>query len=68
MTPIRLLLTLVALTISTATVAANTPCSGRKGGVSHCDNGRFICNDGTVSQSKRLCVAVDSQRHLEKKR
>jgi hypothetical protein len=35
--------------------AANTPCSGKKGGVSHCENGRFICNDGSVSQSKKTC-------------
>ncbi|MDO5674809.1 MAG: hypothetical protein Q4G66_07840 [bacterium] len=31
------------------------PCDGKKGGISHCSNGKFICNDGTVSASKRVC-------------
>lgn len=31
------------------------PCSGSKGGVSHCDGAKFVCNDGTISQSKRSC-------------
>lgn len=37
--------------------AANYPCSGRKGGVSHCQGELFICNDGSVSGSKRSCSA-----------
>ncbi|MGH2342708.1 hypothetical protein ACRC7T_14635 [Segnochrobactraceae bacterium EtOH-i3] len=36
--------------------AANTPCSGKKGGVSHCSNGKFVCKDGSVSQSKKICT------------
>ena len=47
---VSLLLSAPALTL-----AYNTPCSGKKGGVSHCENGRFICHDGTVSQSKKVC-------------
>ena len=39
--------------------AANTPCSGRKGGISHCMGQYFICNDGTTSQSKKVCSADD---------
>jgi len=35
--------------------AANTPCSGRKGGVSHCAGGSFVCNDGSISASKKVC-------------
>lgn len=35
--------------------AANTPCSGKKGGVNHCSGGKFVCNDGTVSASKKTC-------------
>ncbi|OOF79704.1 hypothetical protein [Rodentibacter caecimuris] len=32
------------------------PCSGKKGGVSHCSkDGKFICNDGSVSRSKKVC-------------
>jgi hypothetical protein len=41
--------------ITTLDIAANTPCSGKKGGISHCRNGKFVCNDGTVSRSKRVC-------------
>lgn len=38
--------------------AANTPCSGSKGGISHCQGETFICNDGSVSASKKSCQAV----------
>lgn len=38
--------------------AANYPCSGKKGGVSHCAGERFVCNDGSISGSKRSCSAV----------
>ena len=32
------------------------PCSGSKGGVKHCtSDGKFMCKDGSVSQSKRIC-------------
>lgn len=37
--------------------AANYPCSGKKGGVSHCEGATFVCNDGTASRSKRNCSA-----------
>lgn len=43
------------LSISVCAYATNTPCSGKKGGISHCDNGNFICNDGSMSASKRIC-------------
>ncbi|EFD7691328.1 hypothetical protein F1L23_20755, partial [Escherichia coli] len=37
-----------------ATYARNYPCSGKKGGVSHCtSDGKFVCNDGTISKSKK---------------
>ncbi|MFC4623089.1 hypothetical protein ACFO3A_12800 [Comamonas nitrativorans] len=35
--------------------ARNYPCSGKKGGVSHCQNGKFVCKDGTISASKQIC-------------
>lgn len=47
------------LLIADPALAKNYPCSGSKGGVSHCENGRFICNDGSVSQSKRICEGID---------
>ncbi|PZV40551.1 hypothetical protein B5V02_00495 [Mesorhizobium kowhaii] len=37
--------------------ASNTPCSGHKGGVAHCQGRTFVCNDGSVSASKRDCSA-----------
>lgn len=36
---------------------ANTPCSGRKGGVDRCQGETFICKDGSVSASKKSCSA-----------
>jgi hypothetical protein len=41
--------------ITMETFAFNTPCSGKKGGVSHCQNGLVICNDDSTSQSKKYC-------------
>jgi hypothetical protein len=53
----------------------NTPCSGSKGGVSHCSNGQFVCNDGSISGSTRPCsgsvstpptrIAPSTTRHIE---
>ncbi len=31
------------------------PCDRGAGGVSHCLGDKFVCNNGTISQSKRLC-------------
>ncbi|WP_409438258.1 hypothetical protein [Scandinavium sp.] len=37
------------------------PCSGSKGGISHCtSDGYFVCNDGSLSQSKRFCSGYGS--------
>ncbi|WP_309679468.1 hypothetical protein [Polaromonas sp.] len=47
-----------ALTLATAN-AANYPCSKGKGGVSHCMGSYFVCNDGSISQSKKICSAGD---------
>ena len=41
--------------------AANTPCSGRKGGISHCAGDTFICNDGSTSASRKSCAAYMGQ-------
>lgn len=35
--------------------ARNQPCSGSKGGISHCSGSIFVCRNGTTSQSKRSC-------------
>jgi hypothetical protein len=38
-------------------VAANQPCSGKTGGIARCDGELFVCNDGSISASKRNCAA-----------
>jgi len=45
---------ILALTFNAA--AANYPCSGSKGGVSHCSGELFVCNDGSISGSKKVCT------------
>jgi len=47
----------VALSANTASARGREPCSGSKGGISHCSGAIFMCNDGTASQSKRNCAA-----------
>lgn len=37
---------------------ANQPCSGRKGGIAGCDGELFLCNDGSISASKKSCTAA----------
>ncbi|XPE66054.1 hypothetical protein ACNKHR_28125 [Shigella flexneri] len=33
------------------------PCSGSKRGISHCTaGGKFVCNDGSISASKKTCT------------
>lgn len=51
------LLALIMLFSTQAEAArGRQPCSGSKGGISHCTTeGGFICNDGSLSQSKRFC-------------
>ncbi|BDW63877.1 hypothetical protein JNE141411_14720 [Escherichia coli] len=37
--------------------AGRKPCSGSKGGSSHCTaGGKFVCNDGSISASKKTCT------------
>lgn len=32
------------------------PCSGSKGGIKSCTtDGKFMCNDGSISHSKKIC-------------
>lgn len=40
---------------ASAEARGRQPCSGKKGGISHCSGKLFICRDGSVSQSKRVC-------------
>jgi hypothetical protein len=47
----------VVLALAAPAGAANTPCSGSKGGIASCRGDTFICNDGSVSGSKKSCTA-----------
>lgn len=51
-----LLFALGACALAFNAVAANYPCSGGKGGVSHCSGELFVCNDGSISGSKKVCT------------
>lgn len=31
------------------------PCSGKKGGISHCQGTKYVCKDGSISASKKSC-------------
>ncbi|MDU9414896.1 hypothetical protein RTW82_21385 [Pseudomonas sp. zfem005] len=50
-----LLLALAFAALSQPAYAGNTPCSGSKGGIARCDGDLFLCNDGSISGSKRSC-------------
>lgn len=54
----RPLLLLLLMSASTCGWAANTPCSGKKGGIDRCDGDLFLCNDGSISGSKKSCAAM----------
>lgn len=56
----RLALLLLLLGLCQFCMAANQPCSGKKGGIARCDGELFVCNDGSISGSKRDCSA---ERH-----
>jgi hypothetical protein len=53
----RSLAVAVLVGLGQSAYTANTPCSGKKGGVSHCQGRTFVCNDGSVSGSKKDCAA-----------
>jgi len=60
----KLILLLVSGILFTAQADAargRQPFSGSKGGIAHCtSDGRFVCNDGSLSQSKRFCSGYGS--------
>lgn len=67
----RRLILLSALCVFAASASAqNTPCSGKKGGVNHCAGSAFVCNNGTVSKSKKSCDGSNKStvKHKAKKR
>lgn len=53
---IFLLFSGILLTAQADAARGKQPCSGSKGGIAHCtSDGRFVCHDGSLSQSKRFC-------------
>jgi hypothetical protein len=60
---IPLLVISLLFMIQTADAArGRQPCSGSKGGISHCaSGGAFVCNDGSLSQSKRFCSGYGAE-------
>nr|WP_074388354.1 hypothetical protein [Buttiauxella brennerae] len=55
-----IVLVLSLMMSSSFTYAKNYPCSKSKGGVSHCTgDGKFVCNDGSISRSKKHCSKSD---------
>ena len=46
----------LALLFSTPSQAnGRSPCDRGAGGISHCMGGKFVCNNGTISRSKKVC-------------
>ncbi|MDP2202295.1 MAG: hypothetical protein Q8K07_09775 [Methylicorpusculum sp.] len=45
----------IGFVASTAEAKGREPCSGKKGGISHCSGAKFVCKDGTISKSKKTC-------------
>ncbi|HFZ8995951.1 TPA: hypothetical protein ACIPUI_003113 [Citrobacter freundii] len=51
-----LLVVVLGLMVTSQANAGRKPCSGSKGGISHCTkDGKFVCNDGSISRSKKVC-------------
>lgn len=58
---IYLLVSGILFTAQADAARGRQPCSGSKGGIAHCtSDGRFVCNDGSLSQSKRFCSGYGS--------
>jgi len=58
---IFLLVSGILFTAQADAARGRQPCSGSKGGIAHCSSdGRFVCNDGSLSQSKRFCSGYGS--------
>jgi len=60
---IFLLVSGILFTAQADAARGRQPCSGSKGGIAHCtSDGRFVCNDGSLSQSKRFCSGYGSSQ------
>ena len=63
---LRLLTFIFLCLIFSLAHAGRQPCDRGAGGISHCSGGKFICNDGRVSKSKKICT--DYVKKSSKKR
>lgn len=52
---VMLLGALLSSAIAVPAEAGNKPCAGKKGGISHCRGADFVCRDGSISQSRKIC-------------
>ena len=52
---LKFLVLICALLFGAVAMAANQPCSGKKGGIAGCDGETFVCNDGSISASRKSC-------------
>lgn len=50
----------VSLSMPVQAARGNKICSGKKGGISHCANGKYVCNDGSVSRTTKICASGSS--------
>ena len=51
----------LALLFSTPSQAnGRSPCDRGAGGISHCMGGKFVCNNGTISRSKKVCTGASA--------
>lgn len=53
------LFAVVMALLSGSALAQREPCSGSHGGVVRCEGETFVCADGEVSKSKKVCQASD---------
>ncbi len=58
---VAILTIVLGFMLGAAAFAANQPCSGKKGGISHCSGSKFVCNDGSTSASKKSCSGYGAE-------
>jgi endonuclease G len=60
------ILLILLLLFPLSTIAGGKPCSGKKGGISHCEGLQFVCNDGSSSKSTKDCSSYISGNTTQK--
>lgn len=60
------LLLFALLLFPLSTIAGGKPCSGKKGGISHCEGSQFVCNDGSISKSTKDCSSYITGNSTQK--